>query len=189
MRYSEIIIENRRNVEITSMEQLERIFSNYNEVRLPKYGWLVISASAGHTFQTIGKSNLHTSQILFPPNFTVYGNMVFKGIDFNASGDLTVTGNLELKGLDIKSFPEKLKVGGYLDLSKSSAISGLKLPNNLEIGNHLDLSKAWIDTLPSGLKIGGDLNIEGTQIQALPRDIQIKGYVTHDWENDEHEIL
>jgi len=61
----------------------------------------------------------------------------------------------------MKSGPENLTVGGYLDLRGTGITS---LPDNLTVGGYLDLEGTGITSLPDNLTVGGSLDLEGTGI-------------------------
>ena len=88
--------------------------------------------------------------------------------------NLRVGGDLVIKWIPIASLPEKLSVGGSLELW-GTQIS--KLPDNLRVGRDLKLSLTQIKELSEKLSVGGDLHLWNTQITKLPDSSRVKGAV------------
>ena len=57
-------------------------------------------------------------------------------------------------GTKITALPDRLSVGGYLDLRLTKITA---LPDGLSVGGGLDLRDTDITALPEGLKVGGKI--------------------------------
>ena len=70
--------------------------------------------------------------------------------------DLDFKGNVDLSESNIKSLPDGLKVGGYLNLRGCISLT----------------------SLPDDLVVGGNLNLRGcTSLTSLPRDLKVDGWL------------
>jgi hypothetical protein len=70
--------------------------------------------------------------------------------------DLDVKGNVDLAESNIKSLPDGLKVGGYLNLRGCTSLT----------------------SLPDSLVVGSNLNLRGcTSLTSLPRDLKVEGWL------------
>jgi len=87
---------------------------------------------------------------------------------------LSVGGNIDLKDTPITHLPAGLFVGSFLDLYNSSIT---QLPDGLIVCKWLDLRHTLITCLPRGLSVGGNLYIKGTLIKSFPKDLRVLGEI------------
>ena len=93
---------------------------------------------------------------------------------YNLPERLEVGGGLDLQGTGITRLPEGLKVGGNLYLQGTGIT---RLPEGLKVGGGLLLHGTGITRLPERLEVGGDLYLHGTGITVLPEGLKIGGQV------------